>query len=105
VPYVVFEIAGLKRAVNADEALELVNALFEHSARVNSTRAYQLARRIDGELQRAVETPSLELSLEERRELLAAIEAGNLGQEERTRLSMLRSTIWSAEMTEEEQGD
>jgi hypothetical protein len=105
VPYVVFEIAGLKRAVNAEEALELVNALFDHSARANSTRAYQLARRIDGELQRAVEMPSLDLSPDERRELLAAIEAGNLGQEERTRLSMVRSAIWSAEMTEEEERD
>jgi hypothetical protein len=56
-------------------------------------------------LQRALETPSLGLSPEERRELLAAIEAAHLGREERTRLSMLRSAIWSAEMTEEEQGD
>jgi hypothetical protein len=102
VPYVILEIAGVKRTVNAEEALELVNALFEHTARTNSTLAYGLARRIDGVLQRAVQTPSLELSPEERRELLAAIEAARLGQEERTRLSMLRSAIWSAEMTEEE---
>jgi hypothetical protein len=71
---------------------------------VKSTLAYQLALRIDAELQRAVGTPSLELSAEERRELLAAMEAASIGHEERTRLSRLRSAIWSAEMTGEEDG-
>jgi hypothetical protein len=104
VPFVVFEIKSAKRAVNAEEALELVNALFEHTSRANSTLADQLALRIDRELQHAVGTPSLALSPEEWRELLAAMEAAQLGHEERTRLSMLRSAIWSAEITEDEGG-
>jgi hypothetical protein len=105
VPSLVFEIAGDKRAVNAEEALQLVNALFEHTAGANSPRAYQLALRIERELQQALATPSLLLSPEERCELLAAIEAAGLGREERRRLSVLRSAIWSAELTEDEQRD
>lgn len=86
--------------VNAEEALELVNALFEHTSRANSTLAYQLALRIDAELQRAMGMPTLELA---RGATRAPRRDGSRERraEERTRLSQLRSAIWSAEMTDD----
>jgi hypothetical protein len=99
VPFIVFEIDGVERAVNADEALALLGALYEHAARTKSTLGNQLALRVDAELQRSVARDKIRLSPEERRELLAAIEAAELGRLERTRLSTLRSAIWTAELT------
>lgn len=98
-PFIVFEIDGIERAVNADEVLALLSALYQHSTRTNSTLGLQVARRIDAELQRSVARDTIRLSPEERRELLAAMEAAELGHKERTRLSKLRSAIWSAELT------
>jgi hypothetical protein len=97
---IVFEIEGVERAVNADEALALLTALYDHAARVDSTLGHQLARRVDSELQRWVARQTIRLSPEERRELLPAMEAAELGHLA-DMLSTLRSAIWSAELTDD----
>ncbi|HXL42450.1 MAG TPA: hypothetical protein VN960_00135 [Gaiellaceae bacterium] len=59
-PFIVFEIDAIKRAVNAEEALALKSALSDHA------------------------------------EKLASMEGAGLGHQPRTRLSTLRSAIWTA---------
>jgi hypothetical protein len=85
------------RAVNAEEALALRGALSDHAEKLGSTLVRQLALRIDSQIWDPGE--GVRLSAEERRELLAAMEAARLGHQAHTRLSTLRSAIWTAELT------
>jgi hypothetical protein len=99
VTFIVLEIERVERAVSADEALALLTALHDHAARANSTLGRQVALRLDAAL-RSVAREAIRLSPEERRELLAAMEAAELGHLEWIRLSKLRSAIWTAELTD-----
>ena len=76
-PFIVFEIDAVKRAVNAEEALAVRSALAEHAEKVDSALARQLAIRIDVQIWDPGE--GIRLSPEERRELLAAMESAGLG--------------------------
>jgi hypothetical protein len=77
--------------------LAVRSAPAEHAEKVDSALARQLAIRIDVQIWDPGE--GIRLSPEERRELLAAMEAAGLGHKVRTRLSNLRSAIWTAELT------
>jgi hypothetical protein len=94
VPFIVFEIDGVERAVNADEALALLSALRDHAANAKSTLGYQT--RASRRRQRSVARGRIRLSPEERRELLAAMEAAELPKLKRLGLSrpLTPGSLW-----------